>query len=114
MSTLAIEFVLPILTALIAWFANAYRNKQKKEHDILDNVQRLLDMNAAQLHRYDEQLTKREMEYQKLETRYYHKVNAIKEAYDCEHDTALCPVLIYDKSGKVCDTCELNKNKKEK
>lgn len=118
MSTLAIEFILPILTALIAWFANAYRNKQKKEHDILDNVQQIIDMQNkhiercdAQIAKRDELLQKREAEYHKLEGKYEHKVKAVKEAYDCRHDTNLCPVLIYDKKHHICDTCELKNPK---
>lgn len=108
MSTIATEFILPILTALIAWFANAYRNRQKKENDILDNVQRIIDMQNGHIKRCDDLLAKREAEYLKLEERYYQKVRAVKEAYDCPYDTALCPVLIYDKAMHDCDTCELN------
>lgn len=107
MSTLAIEFVLPILTALIAWFANAYRSRQKKEKDILDNVQRIVDMQNDHIKRCDEMLARREAQYRKLEEKYDHKVRAVKEAYDCEHDQALCPVLMYDKRGALCDDCEL-------
>lgn len=120
MSTLAIEFILPILSALIAWFANAYRNKQRKERDILDNVQQIIDIQnkhiercGEQIKRRDELLAKREAEFRKLEAKYEHKVKAVKEAYDCEHDTSLCPVLMYDKANNVCDSCELRNLKCE-
>lgn len=107
MSTLAIEFILPILTALIAWFANAYRNKQKKERDVLDNVQRILDIQNDYINRCNESMQKKEDDYKKLETKYDHKVRAVKEAYDCEHPSEHCPVLVYDKKILSCDDCAL-------
>lgn len=116
MSTLAIEFILPILTALIAWFANAYRNKQKKEHDVLENVQQIIDMQNAHILRCDQMLQKRdqlleerEADYRKLETKWEHKVKAVKEAYICKYvsEGEGCPVLMYDKATYGCDDCAL-------
>ena len=34
---------LPIVTAIGGWFASVWRNKQKKEGDILDNVKQILE-----------------------------------------------------------------------
>ena len=114
MSTLAIEFILPILTGLLAWFGNAYRNKQKKEGDILENVQRIIDMQNAHiercdqmLKRRDELLQERETDYRKLDSKYEHKVKAVKEAYDCKYVSHGCPVLLYDKANYGCDECAL-------
>lgn len=108
------EVLLPLATAMIAWFANAYRNKQKKEHDVLDNVQQIIDMQnahiercSAQIARSEEMLKAKEQEYHKLEGKYEHKVKAVKEAYDCKHSPTDCPVLTYDKSWDDCKQCEL-------
>ena len=38
-----IQFVLPIVTALLGWLASAYRNKQKKENDTIANFQLMRD-----------------------------------------------------------------------
>lgn len=107
------DFVLPILTLLIGWFTNAYRNKQKKESDILENVQRIIDMQNAHIERCDQMLQKRDqllqerdVDYRKLESRWEHKVKAVKEAYDCPHVSEGCPVLTYDKASYDCDGCE--------
>lgn len=114
MNTLIIEFVLPVLTALLAWFGNAYRNKQKKERDVLENVQQIIDMQNAHIERCDQMLQKRdqlleerEVDYRKLEDKWEHKVKAVKEAYDCKYVSDGCPVLKYDKATYGCDDCAL-------
>lgn len=108
---LIFEIAAPILTLILGWVTNAYRNKQKKEHDILDNVQQIIDMQNQHIGRCDEQLTRTIEKLNKLEVKYDHKVRAVKEAYDCTHDTSQCPVLIYDKNNHICDSCtHRNKN----
>ena len=111
---LIFEIVLPIVMLLLGWITNAYRNKQKKEKDILDNVQQVIDIQNAHIERCDQMLQRRdkllqdkEDDYRKLEAKYDHKVRAVKEAYDCEGDTSKCPVLAYDKNHYLCDDCDL-------
>ena len=62
-----IHFVLPVLTALIAWLANAYRNKQKKEHDVLDNVQRIIDLQNAHILKSEQALEKSDKQNQDMD-----------------------------------------------
>lgn len=111
---LIFEIAVPVLMLVLGWVTNAYRNKQKKERDILDNVQQVIDIQNAHIERCDQMLQRRdkllqdkEDDYRKLEAKYEHKVKAVKEAYDCEGDTSKCPVLAYDKNNHICDTCEL-------
>lgn len=108
------EIALPIVMAILGWFLNAYRNKQKKEKDILDNVQQVIDIQKAHIAQCKDELkemqTERAIEraaHKKLEEKYDHKVRAVKEAYDCEGDTSKCPVLMYDKNHHLCETCDL-------
>lgn len=110
------EILLPIVMAILGWVTSAYRNKQKKEKDILDNVKQLLEMKSEHIEQCKEELkemrTERDIERverKKLEEKYDHKVKAVKEAYDCEGDTSKCPVLAYDKNHYPCETCEYRK-----
>lgn len=45
------DFILPIATLILGWLVNAYRNKQQKEKNILDNVQQILDMKTQEVER---------------------------------------------------------------
>lgn len=110
-----LEIIAPIISGalmgLIGWLTAAYRNKQKKEKDILDNVQQMLDMERQQINIYAERLAKSETDYHKLEKKFDHKTRAVKEAYDCEHPSENCPVLIYDKSQ--CEDCKIKRTVNE-
>ncbi len=108
------EIVLPVVMLILGWVTNAYRNKQKKEKDILDNVQQVIDIQNAHIAQCKDELKEmraerdfERAERKKLEEKYDHKVRAVKEAYDCEGDTSKCPVLAYDKDHHLCETCEL-------
>lgn len=46
---LIFEIAFPITMAILGWYLNAYRNKQKKEKDILDNVQQVIDIQKAHI-----------------------------------------------------------------
>lgn len=110
------EIITPILMLVVGWLTNAYRNKQKKEKDILDNVQQVIDIQKEHIKQCKEELNEMQAERaveraerKKLEDKYDHKVRAVKEAYDCEGDTSKCPVLVYDKNHHICETCEYRK-----
>lgn len=116
MKDILISFVLPVVTALLAWFGNAYRNKQKKEHDILDNVQRIIDMQNSHIARCEEMLDKRDKEYKVMSRKNDRKREAIKKAYNCKVPSEECPVLIYDAQiherdidDSRCETCVYKK-----
>lgn len=107
MNEILIQFVLPILTALIAWFGNAYRNKQKRESDILANVERMFDMNDKQVSRLNQIIERYETRIDAMEARSAHDREAIKQARVCKVPSDDCPVLQYD--AMWVDT-ECNKN----
>lgn len=115
-----IQFVLPVLTALIAWLANAYRNKQKKEHDVLDNVQRIIDLQNAHILKSEQALEKSDRQNQRLDAKLDRKNKSIRKANNCKftNEGEGCPVLnqeeinekIYDEG---CRLCEHHPNKQE-
>lgn len=115
-----IHFVLPVLTALIAWLANAYRNKQKKEHDVLDNVQRIIDLQNAHILKSERALEKSDKQNQRLDAKLDRKNKSIRKANNCKftNEGEGCPVLnqeeinekIYDEG---CRLCEHHPNKQE-
>lgn len=108
-----IHFVLPVLTALIAWFANAYRNKQKKEHDVLDNVQRIIDLQNAHILKSEQALEKSDKQNQRLDAKLDRKNKSIRKANNCKftNEGEGCPVLnqeeinekIYDEGCRLCE-----------
>lgn len=114
MRDLLIEFVLPIFTALIAWLGTAYRNKQKKEGDVLDNVERIVDMQNEQIKRQDGIIDRYENKLDALEIKSAHDRESIKQAYLCKVPSEQCPVLQYDtmwvetECHKNCAMCSHN------
>ena len=119
MNELLIEFALPILSAGIAWFANAYRNKQKKEKDILDNVQQIIDMQKEYITSLETSRKRDKDLIQKLESKFEKKCASIRKAYSCKMPSENCPVLISDEhlndiTPLSCDTCELKKRNEAK
>lgn len=98
MSDLLVEVGLPIITLLLGWLTSAYRNKQKKEKDILDNVQQVIDIQREFINKQNEDLSK-------LEKKFNSKTRAVKAAYDCHIPSNKCPVLISDAKEHECDTC---------
>lgn len=105
MTEILTNFGVPVLTAMLAWFGNAYRNKQKKEHDILDNVQQIIDMQNKHIERCEATLDKREMAYKEMSHKNDQKREAIKKAYNCKVPSEECPVLVYDAQVHEHDRC---------
>ena len=116
MKDLLINFALPILTALIAWFGNAYRNKQKKESDMLDNVKRIVNLQDDQIKRQDAIIERYQNELDAAEIKTAHDRESIKQAYVCKHPSEECPVLQHDalwvetECSKNCAMCDNNKS----
>lgn len=113
MKDIALEFALPILTALIAWFGNAYRNKQKKEHDVLDNVQQIIEMQKEYINGQNETLIATRNMLTRIQKKYDYKNASIRKAYNCKVPSEECPVLLHESNIKTqtdCDVCEHNPN----
>lgn len=108
------DIALPIILGVLGWLGNAYRNKQKRESDILDNVQRIIDMQNGHITRCETSLDEREKAYKEMCRKNDRKREAIKRAYKCKMPSEDCPVLIYDaqtheQENSKCDNCELFK-----
>lgn len=104
-----INFALPILTALIAWYGNAYRNKQKKESDVLDNVQQIITMQKDYINGQNETLDATRKMLSGMQRKYDYKSASIRKAYNCTVPSEECPVLIHEgkiKTGHDCEHCE--------
>lgn len=112
-SELLTNFALPILTALIAWFGNAYRNKQKKEHDVLDNVQQIIEMQKEYISGQNKTLSDTKVMLSRINNKLDYKSASIRKAYNCKVPSEECPVLIHESKIKThtdCDSCEHNPN----
>ena len=115
-----IHFVLPVITLILGWLFNAYRNKQKKEHDILDNVQRIIDLQNAHILKSEQALEKSDKQNQRLDAKLDRKNKSIRKANNCKftNEGDGCPVLnqeeinerVYDEG---CRLCEHHPNQRE-
>lgn len=102
---LIFEMLLPIVMLILGWITNAYRNKQKKEHDILDNVQHIVDMQDVQIKRQDSIIERYQNKLDASESRRAHDRESIKKAYNCKVPSEECPVLIHDAQVQEQDRC---------
>lgn len=109
------EIALPIILGILGWIGNAYRNKQKRESDILDNVQRIIDMQNGHISRCEAMLDERDKAYRIMSRKNDRKRETIKKAYSCKVPSEECPVLIYDAQihEQSDDTCKECKYKQE-
>ena len=92
---LIVEFVLPIITLLGGWFVGVYRTKQKKEKDVLDNVQQILDIQRSYIDEQKEELMKFRAEDERKEKVIWEKNRSIRKANGCKYTAqdGGCPVL---------------------
>lgn len=114
MENILINFILPVFTALIAWLGTAYRNKQKKEKDILDNVKQIIDIQKEFISKQEETIKQTTQRLAVVDKRQAHKAAAVRKAYNCTIPSESCPVLQYDAMGADsecignCDKCKHN------
>lgn len=104
--------VAPAATAIIGWLGSSYRNKQKKEGDILENFKQMRsiqdDFIATQKRRMDEQeqtIIETKAMNKRLETKLDKKEVSIRKAILCKHssDGEGCPVLVNE--DRNCEDC---------
>jgi len=105
--------VLPIVTAVIGWFTNAWRNKQKKENDILQNVTQILEMQRKYIAEQDGEKREQTNMIKRLEAKLDRKNKSIRQAYKCKAASdSGCPVLDEDENSDPCQdkcaTCSFN------
>lgn len=119
MNDLWMQIALPVVTALVGWFTNAYRNKQKKEGDILDNVQRIIDIQDAHIKKSEQALEKSENLNKRLEAKLDRKSKSVRAANKCKftNQGGGCPVLAQEEKNEYiydvdCTKCEHHNGEK--
>lgn len=97
-------FALPIVTGFLGWLYSKYRNKQEREKDILDNVQRIIDLQDAQIKKQDDALHKANNVNQRLEAKLDRKNKSVRQANKCPFTTEGdgCPVLAQEEKNEHC------------
>lgn len=112
-----VNVVLPIATAFIGWLGSSYRNKQKKEGDILSNVERIVAMQDAHIQKAEATLLKSEKVIQRLEAKLDRKNKSVRAANKCKftNEGDGCPVLAQEEKNEhiydaPCDKCEYQNN----
>lgn len=104
---------LPLITLIGGWFAHMFRTKQKKEMDVLANVQQILQMQKEYIADQDAENKKTRDMNARLERKLDEKRESIRQANKCPH-TAVgdgCPVLVHeDYLDEKCKNCNLKDN----
>lgn len=110
---MAERVLLPVLTLIGGWFAHLFRSKQKKEQDILANVQQILQMQKDYIAEQDEENKKTRNMNARLEKKLDDKRESIRKANHCRFTSEGdgCPVLKNeDLLDEKCKNCNLNQN----
>ena len=114
------QFVLPVITLMGGWFAKSYRDKQKKENDVLKNVQQAIDILRESISFQDDTLKRTRSMLERMEKKYDDKCSSVRKAYTCKVPSEECPVLINESKIKnihecaECEQCPNNPNKHDK
>lgn len=106
---LAQNVFLPALTCVGGWFANAWRSKQKKERDILDNVVQIMEMQKKYIADQDADIKRTRDINKRLEAKLDKKNKSIRKAFNCKfsNEGEGCPVIIEDETSDPCyDKCD--------
>ena len=95
---------LPVVTGFLGWVYSKYRNKQEREKDILDNVQRIIDLQDAQIKKQEDALNKANNVNQRLEAKLDRKNKSVRQANKCPYTTEGegCPVLAQEEKNEHC------------
>lgn len=104
---------IPFVTLLGGWFAHMFRTKQKKEADILDNVQQILKLQKQYIAEQDAENKKTRDMNARLERKLDEKRESIRKANKCEFTAQGdgCPVLAHeDYLDEKCKNCDLKNN----
>lgn len=106
-----INFLLPIITAILGWLFKAYRNKQKQENDTIANFQLMRDADKEFMTDLKNELYESKKMRQRLEAKLDRKNKSIRKANNCPHtiEGDGCPVLNQEEKNEQiydCQNCE--------
>lgn len=102
--------LIPIITLAGGWFGHLIRSKQKKEQDILANVQQILQMQKDYIAEQDAENKKTRDVNMRLEKKLDDKRESIRKANKCKFTAEGdgCPVLKHeDYLDEKCKNCDL-------
>lgn len=107
------DIILPAFTAVVGWFASIWRSRQKKETDVLTNVQQILGLQKEYIASQDAENKKTRDMNARLEKKLDDKRRSIRQANWCKftNEGDGCPVLNHEQKidGDRCETCQYNK-----
>lgn len=101
---------IPTLTLIGGWFAHVFRSKQRKEQDILSNVQQILNLQKEYIAEQDSENKKTRDMNARLEKKLDDKSESIRQANKCKYTAEGdgCPVLVHeDYLDEKCRNCDL-------
>ena len=119
MSELWLQVALPVVTGVVGWATNAYRNAQKKESDIISNFQAMRDADREFILECRADLKESRDMNKRLEAKYNRKCKSVRAANKCKFTSEGngCPVLAQEEKNEhvydiECTNCEhLNERK---
>lgn len=101
-----VDFVLPIIMGIAGWLGNGYRNKQKKESDIISNFKAMRDADREFIEECRKDLKESRDMNKRLEAKYNRKCKSVRAANKCKftNEGDGCPVLEQeDKNERIYD-----------
>lgn len=101
-----VDFVLPLIMGIAGWLGNGYRNKQKKESDIITNFKAMRDADREFIEECRKDLKESRDMNKRLEAKYNRKCKSVRAANKCKftNEGDGCPVLEQeDKNERIYD-----------
>lgn len=105
--------VSPIVGGVIGWLSSAYRNKQKKERDIISNFKEMRDADREFILECRADLKESRDLNKRLEAKYNRKCKSVRAANKCKFTSEGegCPVLAQEEKNEriydaECSNCE--------
>lgn len=111
MSEVWLHIALPIVTGVVGWATNAWRNAQKKESDTIANFQLMRDADKEFMTDLKNELVESKNMRKRLEAKLDRKNRSIRKANNCPHtiEEGGCPVLNQEEKNEQiydCENCE--------
>lgn len=97
-----VNFVLPIIMGVAGWLGNGYRNKQKRESDIITNFQAMRDADREFIEECRADLKESRNLNKRLEAKYNRKCKSVRAANKCKFTSEGdgCPVLAQEEANE--------------
>lgn len=104
MSEVWLQIALPIVTGVVGWAGNAWRNAQKKESDIIANFQAMRDADREFIEECRADLKEARDMNKRMEAKYNRKSKSVRAANKCRYTNEGdgCPVLIQEEKNEHC------------